>query len=324
MRVERFIVFVMAMVMMSCHHVPEVEVRARECASMPVPRASAVSCSLSGKGYVFSGRAQNGAYLKDLWEYDAATDQWKQVSSFPGKARVSAAMIAYDGALYMGLGYGKGKIYADSSYLHDWWRWDPNTDQWTELASYPQETTVSPTLFAVGSRIYAIYGTSGCFTREINYYDTKTNRWHSTPDSRYRALSAFGSVGAVYDGRCFYGLGNNTNNLKQWYTVDLEADDWTRLHSAPGKGRTFSACAASKDAIYVFGGRCFAGEMTGGEVFPDILQYSPKEDEWRLAGEMPCGRAENQIAFAINGKVYFGLGEDENGTMINQLYCLEE
>ena len=64
--------------------------------------------------------------------------------------------------------------------------------------------------------------------------------------------------------------------------------------------------------------------MTGGEVFPDILQYSPKEDEWRQAGEMPCGRAENQIAFAINGKVYFGLGEDENGTMINQLYCLEE
>lgn len=314
-----------AVLLIGCKdHTPQITLSTSECAAMPAPRASAVTCTLNGKGYVFSGRAQNGGYLKDLWEYDPATDQWKQLSSFPGQARVSAAMTAYDGALYMGLGFGKGKIYADSSYLHDWWKWDPGTDTWTELAPYEQETTVRPTLFVVGARIYAIYGTSGCFTREINYYEPKTNTWHSIPDSHYRALSAFGSVGAVCEGRCFYGLGNNTTNLKQWYTVDLESDDWTRLHSAPGKGRTFSACAASNHAIYVFGGRFFAGELTGGEIFSEILQYSPAEDEWRYAGEMPCGRAENQIAFAINGKVYFGLGEDENGTMIDKLYRIEE
>lgn len=311
------------MAMMSCH-TPEIEVRMKECAEMPSPRASSVAYSLNGKGYVFSGRDQHGTYLKDLWEYDPATDQWKQISSFPGRARVSAAMIAHDGALYVGLGFGKGGVYDDNTHLHDWWRWDPATDTWTALASYERETTVYPTLFVVGSRIYAIYGGSNCCTREINYYDTKTDSWHTTEDSHYRALSAFGCAGACCEGRYFFGLGFNIDNLKQWYSVDLESDDWTHMRSIPGKGRTFSACAASNHHIYIFGGRCFAGEMTGGEIFSEIMQYSPADNKWRHAGEMPCGRAENQIAFAIGNKVYFGLGEDENGTIINKLYCLEE
>jgi hypothetical protein len=30
------------------------------------------------------------------------------------------------------------------------------------------------------------------------------------------------------------------------------------------------------------------------------------------------------IAFTINGKVYYGLGENENGQLINKLYRIEE
>ena len=76
--------------------------------------------------------------------------------------------------------------------------------------------------------------------------------------------------------------------------------------------------------MYVFGGRYFAGEMTGGEVFGYIWRYDPTDDEWSRGGAMPCGKAENQIAFAIGNKVYFGLGEDEEGRTINKLYCIEE
>jgi hypothetical protein len=39
---------------------------------------------------------------------------------------------------------------------------------------------------------------------------------------------------------------------------------------------------------------------------------------------MPCGRAENMIAFTIDGKVYYGLGENEKGQLINTLYQIEE
>ena len=72
------------------------------------------------------------------------------------------------------------------------------------------------------------------------------------------------------------------------------------------------------------GGRYHAGDMTGGEVLDSYMRYLPAKDAWEWCGTMPCGRAENQIAFRIDGKVYFGLGEDEEGRTINKLYCIEE
>ncbi len=325
MKTIKNIVFILiAVVAVSCENAPEISVRTRECAEMPSPRASASVCTLGDKAYIFGGRAQNGRYYNDLWSYDPSSDSWSQITGFPGRERVSAAITAYDGVLYLGLGYGTGGIYEESCYLHDWWRWDPKSNTWDSLAPYPQETTVDATLFVAGARIYVMYGTSTHFTREVNYYDTKTNSWHSIPDNYHRALSAFGSVGAYCEGTYFYGLGNNTSNLKQWYQVDIESDKWTQRSSAPGKGRTFSACAASEHHIYVFGGRYFGGELTGGEIFKEILRYTPASDQWSHAGDMPCGRAENQIAFSIDNKVYFGLGEDENKTLIKKLYCIEE
>ena len=64
--------------------------------------------------------------------------------------------------------------------------------------------------------------------------------------------------------------------------------------------------------------------MTGGEIFDTYLRYSPEKDRWEWCGTMPCGRAENQIAFTIDGTVYFGLGEDETGIAIDKLYRIEE
>lgn len=127
----------------------------------------------------------------------------------------------------------------------------------------------------------------------------------------------------MLNGCLYYGLGYNTHNLTQWYEVDLPTDTWKRIRSLPGKGREFAACAASNEHVYVFGGRYFGGDMTGGEVFETYMRYSPAKDQWEWCGTMPCGRAENQIAFSIGSKVYFGLGEDEKGHVMNQLYCIE-
>ena len=100
MKGEKVILILMVVAMMGCHHVPEVEVRARECATLPVGgRASACACSMNGKGYVFGGRDEKGTYLNDLWEYDPTTDSWTSMGSVPGKGRVNAIIIAYKGCL---------------------------------------------------------------------------------------------------------------------------------------------------------------------------------------------------------------------------------
>ena len=303
---------------------PEVTLRVTQCAAMPVPRASAAACSLNGKGYVFGGRTQNGTYLNDLWQYDPATDSWSAMSAFPGKARVNAVMTACNGALYVGLGFSGEKVYVDSCYLRDLWRYTPSDGKWTALRVSPYRNTVRGVPVMNGNRLYVLYSAGWSYTRDVIYYDVANDRWDSVPYNDHRAESCFAGAGASCGGRCFFGTGLNRYNLRQWYEADLQADSWSKRTSIPGKGRELCACCATDRHVYLFGGRYFGGDQTGGEVFSQYLRYSVADDEWERCGDMPCGRAENMIAFTIDGKAYFGLGENEQGTIVNTLYRIED
>lgn len=327
MNIKKVIVILTAAVMLcacSERNVPEVTLRVMECATMPSPRASAAACALDGKGYIFGGRGQNGKYLNDLWQYDPTTDSWNAMSPFPGKARVNATMTAYQGALYVGLGFSGEKVYVDSCYLRDLWRYTPSDNTWTKLSDSPYRNTVRGVAMTSGERIYVLYSAGWSYTRDVIYYDITADRWDSIPYNEHRAESCFGGSGASCGGRYFFGTGLNRYNLRQWYETELRGDSWTKRTSIPGKGRELCACCATDKYVYLFGGRYFGGDLTGGEVFAEYLRYSVADDAWERCGDMPCGRAENMIAFRIDGNAYFGLGENAQGTIINTLYRIEE
>ena len=306
-----------------CQNAPDVHVVTRECAAMPVGRATACACSLNGKGYVFAGR-EGGRYKNDLWQYDPVTDSWTDLGASPMKPRVNATIAAANGKLYAGLGYAGYGVYRDSTYLQDWWEYTPETGEWRRLADYPNQNTVGPYSTTVGDVIYSLYGMGWGFTQDVCLYHTTDNTWSQLPINAERARYAAGCCGAMLDGVYYFGTGYRTYNETQWFSADLATDKWHRCASIPGKGREVSACAASKNYVYLFGGRYFGGDMSGGEIFDTYMRYLPSKDQWEWCGKMPCGRAENQIAFSINGKVYFGLGENEKGEAINKLYCIEE
>ncbi len=307
-----------------CQNAPDVQVATQECAAMPAGRASACACSLDGKGYVFAGR-EGGRYKNDLWQYDPLTDSWTDLGASPMKPRVNATIVAADGLLYMGLGYAGNGIYRDSSCLQDWWSYAPLTGEWTRMADYPNGNTVACVAYAMGEKIYALYGFGSKQTRQICIYSPAKNTWQELPDNSNRPRQRFGERAALHDGMLYFGTGYTTDgSMRDWYAADIEQDRWTSRKSIPGKGREFTACANTKQYVYLFGGRYFSGEMTGGEVFESYMRYAPDKDQWEWCGKMPCGRAENQIAFSINGKVYFGLGENEKGDAVNKLYCIEE
>jgi len=306
-----------------CANTPEVQVSARECASMPDGgRAAACATALNGKAYVFAGRDSVGRNRNDLWSYDAAGDTWTHLGITPLKKRVNACMIAYDDALYMGLGFN-GKVYVDSCYLRDWWRYTPASGKWERLADYPNRNSVGAILAAKDGQIYAYYGCGHFMQQEVYRYEIAENRWDAMPATGERNPSAFGCAGAQLNGFMYFGTGFDARNLTMWHSASIGENHWQRLASLPGKGREFAVCAASNEYVYLFGGRYFGGDMTGGEVFESYMRYSPDNNQWEWCGTMPCGRAENQIAFTINGNVYFGLGEDENKHVIDKIYCIE-
>ncbi|MBR2265820.1 MAG: hypothetical protein IKQ48_04250 [Paludibacteraceae bacterium] len=325
MKIKPFIVFVLICTAFSaCSHTPETRLSVREHSGMPDGgRAAARACVLDGKAYVFAGRDSAGNYLNDLWAYEPASDTWTMVSRCPGRKRVNAVITAHNGALYMGLGYAAKRAYNDSAYLRDWWQYTPATNQWTQRAPFPSPFTIAPTPAVDGDNIYLFYGCGHMMSKEVWRYDTQRDEWISVPAPQDRHRQAFGCTGAAISGTLYFGTGFNSNNLTDWYSVDLAGNTWTQRATLPGKGREFAASTATDEYVYLFGGQFFAGDLTGGEIFETYLRYTPATDQWTWCGTMPCGRAENQIAFTLNGKAWFGLGEDEHEKMINKLYCIE-
>jgi len=320
----RYILFLLAAVLYGCTNVPEREVNVQACAAMPDGgRASACACECDGKAYVFGGR--NGkTFLNDLWEYDPVTDSWKDLGKSPMKARVNATMSAHDGKIYVGLGYSTTRAYIPEGFQKDWWEYTPQTGTWKQLADYPNTYTNACTSFNLGDKIYALYGFWHGFSQYVCCYDIPSDSWTVWPDNHSRAFSHTGGRGALLDGIFYYGGGFNTTNMTHWFAIEITNDQWTPRSSIPGKGREFGACAASNEYIYYFGGKYFGGDMTGGEIFDTYLRFAPATNQWEFCGKMPIGRRENLVAFSIDGKPYFGLGENEKGVITNQLYCVEE
>lgn len=326
MKVEwKDILIAIALVLVSCgdKNVPDVAVLTSECAAIPTGLASASATVMNGKAYIIGGRDASGKYQNDLWQYDATADTWSKVSSLPGKARVKPVIISDNSSLYMGLGFSGESAFADSCFLRDWWKYTPSSNSWTRLADYPDVHSNAAVSYIVGNRIYAIYGFGLGWSSKVMYYDITTDSWHSAGDNSDRAKPTFGGVGAQCNGRCFYGTGYRNANTRQWYEVDLNRDDWTERTKVPGKGRELCAGCATNEYIYIFGGRCFGGEYTGGEVLKEALRYKVDEDKWERCGDIRCGRAENMVAFSIGNKAYYGLGETDEGQVINKLYRIE-
>ncbi|MEL7588228.1 MAG: kelch repeat-containing protein [Prolixibacteraceae bacterium] len=100
----------------------------------------------------------NKAYAVDpdrmFREYDAATDQWKQKTEFPGPWRDRSQMVSQGDDLYL-IG---GEINNSwSRPLKDFWKYSPGQDQWEQLA-FLQNYLSRGIAFSYQNQIYAGLG----------------------------------------------------------------------------------------------------------------------------------------------------------------------
>jgi len=308
---------------LSCTTTPEVPIPIVACADLPTGVASALSFAADGCGYVLCGRTQSGDLVDSFWQYCPDSDRWSALPTPPIRPRVKGIAQPLGDKVYIGLGFN-GHAYADSSYLHDFWCYTPSSGAWQRLSDFPSNSTVGAVSYACNGKIYILYGFGYGFTREISVYDPATDSWQTYEDNHRRALAALGMTGATVAGRTFIGTGFNTRNLSQWYEADLEQDRWTKCASVPTAGRQVATAVANSRYIYLMGGHHFGGTLTTWQSFSDILRYDPLKDQWAHCGSLPFGAAESMVAFAIGERIYFGLGEDANGTVFNHLYSLED
>ncbi len=270
--------------------------------------------------YVASGRLANEEYSSTMLRYNATNGQWTESGTIPLVPRVNGAVCTVRNAAYMGLGFTTGNIHYDEPYLHDWWRYDPQTDTWHSLADFPDEHVVAAVCWTDGQTIYVGSGYKG-YSEAIWAYDIATDSWSSAESKMpSRVMSA---VSATCDGRTFYGTGFRTHSRSGWWEWHSDGQ-WESRRSVPGGGRHNAACAATDHSIWMFGGWYYGDSLTTGYHHDDILRYTLEDDQWTYCGTIPCGTMENGVACAIGNRVYFGLGEDKNHILHTHWYYIDD
>ena len=328
MSVKYWILNIILIMLVACEvSQPDVQYGISTCASIPVPRASAVCFVVGNYAYVFGGRDVKGYYLNDLWRYDIANDNWIQMKTPPLQSRLNATACVYDGVVYLGLGFN-GQYTNSTGYLSDWWSYNATTDTWQQLSDFPANTTARAISFVGDDELYVGYGFCWTYERDMYRYDIASNTWrfidvHLDRKAFTFPMRSFGGVGATCQNRHFAGTGFRAYSLN-WWGEFMDEGTWIKRKDVPGYKRTTAACAATNDFVYVIGGMHFGGVNTDGKILGDIQQYNPRTDSWLHVGYLPNGGRMNHIAFGVKDRIYVGLGENEDIQVCGDLYCIYE
>ncbi len=286
-------------------------------------RSSAVAFVINGNGYVALGRDSLNVAKSDCWEYNPVEDKWNEKTSFPGIARVKAVAVVVSGKAYVGLGFNPDyRVYSDTiAYLRDFWMYDPIADNWTKRADFPSGECDACVSFQFGNAIYVGSGFTGYgFGQEFWKYNPDTNSWIQLHEFPGAARS--GAVLCTNGEHVYFGTGYNTYNDNDWWEYFPANDTWKALKSIPDNGRENGVSFSINNRYFVSTGRQFGGNLTGGHVKSDVMEYDAVRNVWYNRGSIPDSGRENAIAFVINGKGYVGLGENDS-RVLNDIWCFE-
>lgn len=306
---QTIICIVFLVVCASCNQNNTQNITFTPCTPMPEQRASAAVATHNDLAYIYGGRAQTRTEIKgDFWQYNPQNDSWKKLKQPPLKARTGAVAIATDSLIYIGLGFN-GHVYDDSSYLRDWWQYNPSTEEWKQLQSYPTHETAAPSAFLHEDNIYVAFGSYDISTNKLYRYDITQNIWSEINAGSCAKLVE--TVATSINGKSFAG----TN--RYWYEFNHITNLWERRGDYKKDGNWLSSTLLQHNGhIYILGGR----EWTATASKSSIIRYDVLSDTWHFIGHLPkdAGK-ENAIGFTINGVAYYGLGE-EMGKTSDKLY----
>jgi N-acetylneuraminic acid mutarotase len=174
------------------------------------PREEAVSFVVNGKGYVcfgldlYTGSGQT--VLRDVWEYDPASDTWAMKADFPGAARFAASAFAVDDRAFVGLGTD---LYLPKK---DFWKYDVTTDQWTSVADFPGGERGNASAFEINGRGFVGFGHAD----DTNFwaYDPGVNEW--VEQSPFTGALRLDVVSFSINGKGYIGTGHPTFSTDFW------------------------------------------------------------------------------------------------------------
>jgi len=270
-----------------------------------VGRHHPITVANNNYGYMITGQSASFSNnLDDVFKYNPLTDEWTQISSFPGTARGYAYGVCYDNDAYCGFGSD------NFGYPTDWWRFDMETEQWTQLASFPGDGRNHPAMVYAGNKVFVGLGSN--LNGNLNdwwEYDISNNVWQEL--NSFIGLPRHHPFYFGIDNKVYVGFGHGDDVLSQlnifndFYVWDLTTQTWSQLNNFPGEGRVAGTQFSINGKGYILSGD---GEDHAELDYGEFWEYNPDNDSWTELEPHPGGARWAPGTFIIGCDVYLTSG----------------
>lgn len=230
----------------------------------------------------------------------SSAQSWKPTSSPPGFLSEHTFGFAIDGKGY--LVAGNEEFYGPSN---DFWQYDPMTDVWTELDTFPGAGRGYSIGDVWDGKAYFGFGTTTTeILNDLWVFDPDSMRWTQleTCPCEPRLHPAL----VALNGKIFAGLGNGASgNMNDWWEYDIATNKWAQKPDFPNTRRHHPYQFAAGDHVYT-------GFGHGTGIFKDWYRYNPVLETWDRMADIPDeGRvAGTQFSHDNKGYVLSGDGGD--------------
>lgn len=248
--------------------------------------------------------------------------------------RYSAVSFTISDYGYVGLGtnevsqYDFGITTSSGNLLEDFWRYDPQSQTWTQLANFPGGARIGAVAFAIGNKAYVGLGkTATDYKNDFWQYDADTDTW--TQLQNFPSTPRAKAIGVAIGGKGYVGTGTagELNQFNDFWQYDPSSDSWTQKSDLPGHARASASMFCVNNKIYA--GLGYYGLVSATDPnfiirndLKDFWLYDPMDDSWTQKLDLPSTTVTHHItatyeqpgersycsSFSLGAFGYVGLG----------------
>lgn len=223
----------------------------------------ATGFTMNNIAYVGTGRtsASGSTLVQDFYKYDAATNVWAEITSFPGIGRRGSVSFVINDYAYVGTGESNGGV------LGSFYQFDPSNESWTQVASLPIGRT-SSVGFSIGNYGYVGTGNiTGGSTNDFWQYDPSLDVWTQKADVGPQVRRE--AMGFALNGNGYLGTGaavSSGTSFSDMWEYTPSTDSWMQIEDFLGTGRRYFSATT-------LNGFAYASMGTNGTNFKDLWLF---------------------------------------------------
>ena len=249
-----------------------------QCTSMPdaaPARNAATGFAVGTKGYIATGYdATKKDYLNDCWQYDPATNSWKEMASIPDGTDGTNIYGKRYYALSFGIGqYGYLGTGYNDNYQKDFWKFDPSVGdkgEWTAMSGFGGQKRMGGMAFVIDDIAYICGGeNNGSDVTDFWCFNPATGTWKELRelydksdddyDDDYTSIVRSYACAFVIDGKGYIAAGQTAGGSyrSNYWIYDPLTDLWDGedLTDFEGSTRSKAVCfSTGKRGIIATGG----------------------------------------------------------------------